>query len=257
MEMTETLEKLGLHPKEASVYLATLELGTASVEAIARKAETKRPTTYLVLDDLQRRGLVSLVPRAKKTLYTAESPELILSEINRKEDLLKRFMPNLLAVYNAKKEKPQVQLFEGKDGMRQVYDKLIASGEVRFFATIRDVESVLPEVVEEVKQAAEQRRLKIKEILTQRPEDLAYANSVTHDDYYEQRFVKDKQADFFTDNAVFGDAVVFFSYKPTLFAVVITSKGISQSLRTLFEMAWAGAMHYEQVFKNSGKSVLV
>lgn len=251
MELTETLEKLGLHPKEASVYLATLELGVASVESIAKKAGTKRPTTYLVLDDLQRRGLVSLVLRARKNLYTAESPELILTELSRKEELLKRFMPNLLAVYNAKKEKPQVQLFEGKEGVRQVYDKLIASGEVRFFATIKDVITVFPEVTEGVKRAARKKKLKVREILTQSPEDLKYARGIPQGEYYQDRFAKESGTEFFTDNAVYGDTTAFFSYEPTLFAVVIESRGISQSLKTLFDMAWQNALPYEKVINQT------
>ena len=67
METIDVLERVGLKGKEASVYLALLELGTASVESIAKKAGTKRPTTYLVLDDLQNRGLVSIVPQQKKS----------------------------------------------------------------------------------------------------------------------------------------------------------------------------------------------
>jgi len=247
MEITEILEKIGLNQKEASVYLAALELGTATVESIARKAGTKRPTTYLVLDDLQRRGLVSIVPRTKKILYTAETPELILRELSRKEDLFKRFLPNLMAVYNAKKEKPQVQLYEGKEGMRHVYEKLINSGEVRFFATIREVANIFPDVPERVKRAAAEKKLKVREILTQGSADIQYAGGIKQSEYYVNRFFPKGTDVMATDNAVFGDNVVFFSYEPTLFAVVVESKGISQSLKTLFEMAWLTALPYEKV----------
>src|SRR6185436_13239489 len=135
MEIPEILEKVGLNQKEAMVYMALLELGTSSVEGIAKKAGTKRPTTYLILDDLQRKGLATLIPRAKKVLYMPESPDKIIADLSRKQELIKRFMPNLLAVYNEPKNKPQVLLFEGKEAIKDLYDKILRAKEVIFFGT--------------------------------------------------------------------------------------------------------------------------
>lgn len=48
----QTLRELGLTDKEAELYLASLSLGTASIAGLAKKAELKRPTTYLIVDTL-------------------------------------------------------------------------------------------------------------------------------------------------------------------------------------------------------------
>lgn len=240
MESIEVLEKVGLDAKEASVYLALLELGTASVMSIAQKAGLKRPTTYLILDDLEARGLVSQVPQMKKTLYTAESPEKLVGDLRKKEELFKRFLPDLLALHNAKKEKPQVQLFTGKEGVLEVYEKIYASGEVTFFATLGDLQRVLPSVVKEVAKRAREHKLKIREILSGSEADKAYARSIVLDEYYDLRFLPPGMQ-FLTDNAIFRDSVAFFSFTTHLFAVVITSKEIVGSLRTLFNMAWSSA----------------
>lgn len=241
METLEVLEKVGLNQKEAGVYLALLELGTASVLSIAKKAGLKRPTTYLILDDLESRGLVSQVPQAKKALYTAESPERLATDITKKGELLKRFLPDLFAVHNLKKEKPQVQLFQGKEGMSVVYDKIYASGEVWFYGTLGDLEKTFPVVTKEVSRRAREHRLKVREILTGTPEDLAYAKTVVLDSFYEMRFSLPGHK-FLTDNAIFGDSVAFFSFTTQLFAVVITSKEIVGSLSALYEMAWQSAV---------------
>ncbi|OGE84880.1 MAG: hypothetical protein A3J48_02085 [Candidatus Doudnabacteria bacterium RIFCSPHIGHO2_02_FULL_46_11] len=240
MELEELFEKVGLNQKEASVYLALLELGEASVESISKKAGTKRPTTYLILDSLQSKGLASIVPRSIKALYVAESPEKIINDLYHKQELVKRFLPNLLAIYNAKKDKPQVQLFEGKEGMRQVYEKIIAAKEIRFFATIRDVEELFPDVPEKLKIKSSKGEIKIKEILTMGHEDLKYAANTEHTEFYQHRFAK-KDTQFLTDNVLFDDTVAFFSYSPKLFAVLIRSRDIFLSLRTLFELAWESA----------------
>ena len=47
MEITDVLKLIGLDDKEASVYMALLELGTATVNPIATKAEIKRPSIWI------------------------------------------------------------------------------------------------------------------------------------------------------------------------------------------------------------------
>jgi hypothetical protein len=51
-DYTPLLISLGLSSKESSLYLALLELGTADVADIARKAGVKRSTAYLLLDGI-------------------------------------------------------------------------------------------------------------------------------------------------------------------------------------------------------------
>ena len=248
MEIPEILEKTGLNQKEAIVYMALLELGTASVEAIAHKAGTKRPTTYLILDDLQKKGFATLVPRSKKILYMPESPDKIISDLNRKQELMKRFLPNLLAVYNEPKNKPQVLLYEGRQAVKDLYDKILESKEVDWFATIRDFLNVYPEYTSQLIAKTQRKEIKTREILTQNEADIGYAKTVPQSEFYQQRFSK-KDEEFLTDNALYDGNVAFFSYEPHIFAVVIQSKTIYQSLKTLFNMAWTQAEPYEKVVK--------
>jgi len=249
MEVNDVLKQIGLNEKQASVYLALLELGTATVHPIATKAGIKRPTTYLVLDELQAKGMVSVVPREKKALYTAESPEKIISDLNKKQELVKRFMPNMLALYNAKKDKPQVLLFEGKEGVGQVYDKIFASPEVDFFSTITDVFAMFPDMPKVLIARTQARQMKVREILTQTPADMEYLTWMKRGEYYQSRLAPKNFPEFLTDSAIFRNSVAFFSFKPQVFAVQIDSKEVSQSLRVLYELAWRGSEPYKDIVK--------
>ncbi|HLC45065.1 MAG: hypothetical protein A2722_03225 [Candidatus Doudnabacteria bacterium RIFCSPHIGHO2_01_FULL_50_11] len=248
MENIEILEKIGLSEKESSVYLSLLELGVASVDIVAKKAGTKRPTTYLILDSLQKRGLVSMIPRAKKTLYQAESPQVIISDLNRRQELFQRFLPNLLALHNARKEKPAVQLYEGKQAVREIYERILSAKEVEFFSTIRDIVATYPDYPKLLNDQATAGKVIVREFLTRSAEDIAYAKVMQHNENFQQRFAPGK-GEFLTDNCLFDGHVVFFSFQPYIFAVVITSQGIYQSLRNLFEYAWQAADEYEKVIK--------
>jgi HTH-type transcriptional regulator, sugar sensing transcriptional regulator len=248
MDISEVLNQVGLNEKEASVYLALLELGTATVHPIASKANIKRPTTYLILEDLQRKGMVSVIPREKKVMYTAESPEKLTTDLNKKQELLKRFMPNMMAVFNAKIDKPGVLLFEGKEAVRGVYEKILAAKEVEFFSTIRDIISVYPDYPKKLNSKAMSCKVLVRELLTRSEADLNYAKTMEHGQNFMQRFAPG-QGEFLTDNCLYDGNVVFFSFQPYIFAVQIKSKGIYQSLRNLFEYAWQAAEPYEKVLE--------
>jgi sugar-specific transcriptional regulator TrmB len=248
MEIPEILEKIGLNQKEALVYMALLELGTSSVEGVAHKAGTKRPTTYLILDELQKKGLATLVPRAKKILYMPESPDKIISELNRKQELVKRFLPSLQALYNEPKNKPQILLYEGLDAVREVYEKMLLAKKVDIFCTIRDVMNIYPDLPRRLMEKTVEKKIMLRELLTQNPEDIAFAKTMTHSDHYEHRFTKEGQK-FLTDNILFDNYVCFFSYEPHIFAVLIQSPVIYQSLQTLFDLAWTQGTPYEKIVK--------
>ena len=88
MEIEKVLEQLGLNEKEAKVYLACLQLGKAAVLLIAKKAALKRPNTYLILEALSAKKLISIVIEGKKKYYTAESPTKLLQLHELKKELL-------------------------------------------------------------------------------------------------------------------------------------------------------------------------
>lgn len=247
------LKILGLEEKESRIYLALLELGTASVHPIADKAGIKRPTAYLILEELQKKGLVSLVPRQKKVLYTAESPERLLSDLQKKQELAKRFLPNMMALYNTKQDKPQVLLFEGKEGVAQVYEKIFSSPEVMFFSTIRDVFKMFPDMPKWLQERVRTKQTKFREILTQTPADLEYISWIGQNDYYQSRLAPKDFPEFLTDSAIFGNNVAFFSFSPLVFAVQISSREVSQSLKVLFDMAWMAGLPYGKVIEEKSK----
>ena len=43
------------------------------------------------------------------------------------------------ALYNARKEKPGVQLFEGVEGIKVIYQKILEAKEVLFFGTAKEI----------------------------------------------------------------------------------------------------------------------
>lgn len=115
------LQNIGLNEKEAKVYLASLELGEANIQRIAKKADIKRTTAYDVLASLKERGLISMVKKDKRFYYFAESPSSLASDLEEKREALKRIMPELMSFDNLLDRKPKIRYFEGARGLQEVY----------------------------------------------------------------------------------------------------------------------------------------
>jgi len=120
MFLKELIEA-GFSEKEASVYLAILELGEGNIAQITRKSNIKRATVYLEIDSLKNKGFVSLIKRKGRSIYLAENPLRIEERLMEKKETISKLMPQLLSIANAMNHKPKVRYFEGSDGLKEVY----------------------------------------------------------------------------------------------------------------------------------------
>lgn len=118
MEKIKALENLGLSEKEAKVYLALLELGQASAYRVAQKSGVKKPTTYVLLDELRKKELVVKMPGSTAQMFIAKSPEEFFN--TKKYQILSatETLPEILSIMK-KQNKVQTLYFEGVEGVRQ------------------------------------------------------------------------------------------------------------------------------------------
>ncbi len=118
---TDSLQQLGLSENEASVYVALLGLGRASVQDIASEAGIKRPTTYLVLDELRKKGFVLKEPHTKRSLYTAKDPEEAIQERLLEINKAAKSIPELKAIQK-RMDTVNLLYFEGLSGMKTAFN---------------------------------------------------------------------------------------------------------------------------------------
>jgi len=137
MELISILEQNGLGEKEAKVYLALLELQQALPSTISRKTGVKRPTTYVILEALAEKGLVSHVSKKNLTYYQALDPRLLVEDRHEKYDSLLKSLPGLLSLHQRFATVPQMRLFEGKEGLIKIMeDTLTTSTEIFGWANV-------------------------------------------------------------------------------------------------------------------------
>ena len=76
--LVENLTKFGLTEKEARVYLTLLETGSSLVSDVAKKSRINRSTSYVLLEALAEKGLVSISEQKNVRLYTPAPPERLI-----------------------------------------------------------------------------------------------------------------------------------------------------------------------------------
>ena len=167
MDLIKALKNIGFNTKEAKVYLALLQLGQATAYAVSKRADIKKPTTYVVLEDLIDRGAVKKIPRTKKMQFVATSPEILFNTVKSRISTAEtEAMPELKALSRGKEYKVRASYYEGLDGIKAMHNELFkfAKGKeyVAFYEDMiftRDI----PITVDDEKEL-EQLRQEIKEL---------------------------------------------------------------------------------------------
>ena len=118
MEIKDALEVLGLNDKQAAVYVALLQLGKSSAYGVATKSGLKKPTTYVVLDELVKKGLVHKIPRAKKQHFAARPPEEVFAVAEERLETAKSILPELTALAGTRGAQVRARYFEGAKQVR-------------------------------------------------------------------------------------------------------------------------------------------
>lgn len=132
MNIIQILKKLGFDEKEIRVYMILLSLGPSPVRKIAQATDINRGTTYDILKNLMRQGMVSYFHKDKKQYFVVEDPaklELLLSnrltELSELKETMKDYLPELRSLYNRGDNKPVARYFEGAKGIRQILDDVL------------------------------------------------------------------------------------------------------------------------------------
>jgi sugar-specific transcriptional regulator TrmB len=237
---TSLLTSLGLSDKESSLYLSLLELGTADVSEIARKASVKRSTAYLLLDGMDQKGFVSL-QEASGRQYKAEDPQKLLAQEKTKVQKLEKALPGLLGLASQSENKPGTRFFTGLEGIKAVYEEslLQPSGtEMLSIGNAEAVEATIDDFVNWYIRRRVAQNLPMRSIIPSTPEGLKTAER----DEQELRHTRVLDPSEFTEDVelmIYGNKVAAVSFvENELIGVIIESKVLATVHRQMFEVMW-------------------
>lgn len=123
--MAEVLEILGFSDKANTLYSLLLERGEATAVTLAREAELHRRTVYDTLEQLKKEGLVSEKTKDDVKHYAPADPRTLRQRLAEKEARLEAELPSLVDQYEASHDDVTVEVFEGKQAMKNAFTAAI------------------------------------------------------------------------------------------------------------------------------------
>ncbi len=247
MKIEKILEEIGIDGKKAEVYLACLELGGATAYLIAKKAGIKRPTAYDVINSLMKDGLVHKSIKGKTSYYSPADP---LSLIDRQRERIERIhkaMPLLQNLYNAPKSKPFIQYFEGKEGIREMYEdslKSLKKGDEIIGYVGEGITQHLPEYTEDYVKRRIEKGIKFRGIYKAVQEIIPYIVK-NEEQLREGRLLSEEDFPIDVEVNIYGNKVAVATYGTEMFGMLIESYEYAKFQKLVFELAWRGSKELE------------
>ncbi len=230
----EALVDSGLTANEAKVYVAMLNLGSSSVNSIARKASVHRVNAYDIIERLIQKGLVSSIVKGKKKFYEPASPERILTSLERKEDEFKTVLPQLMLDYELRKQKQDVYVFKGPDGVMTAYNMMLEQGKNVYAIGVKGANRKY--LKHRHIQWDKERKKKGMQVYA------LYAESnrndkMEKDDTWHNKYLPDEFTSHFAID-ICGEIVVMLLSSADIMAVVIKNKIVAEGYKRHFDFMW-------------------
>lgn len=239
------LQSLNLTEAQARVYLASLELGQATVQALAKKSGVKRSTIYTFLDELKERQLLTETRKGKRNLFSAANPaQLIEHEKNRLTEI-QALLPELLAIHNKSRTKPRVTFFEGVQGVKEVYtDTLRDKKDMVGWSDYEYSKKVLGPYYNQYAKERAQRGIWYSGIV--RDTSAARERFTSSSKQWREIRLSKISDDIVTETYIYGDKVAHISFRSSpVFAVIIEDPAITRTLRAIWKFSWESSQSFE------------
>ncbi|MBF8280469.1 MAG: winged helix-turn-helix transcriptional regulator [Candidatus Magasanikbacteria bacterium] len=239
---TAILKKLGFSDKEMAVYLTLLVLGPSSVRAIAVKANVNRGTTYDILRDLIKQGIVSYYQKEAKQYFVAEDPGKLtavtedrIQKLRELAEPLKDLIPELKALQKTGGEKPTARFFEGTAGVKimlvDLLETVAASQDKTYYSfSSSNIRAFVRDAYPDFTEDRIKRGVKVKVIAVGEGGEMKGLD--------ERKFLKLEGSP--TYIFLYADKCAYVSLDAAkqLVTVIIENEGLYQSQKTIFEELW-------------------
>ncbi|OHA21243.1 MAG: hypothetical protein A2849_00390 [Candidatus Taylorbacteria bacterium RIFCSPHIGHO2_01_FULL_51_15] len=250
-ELPLTLQSLGFSEKEATVYVALLELGRGTVTEIARRAGINRTTGYDILDSLAGKGVVNISGKEPKQEYAAEPPEAVVQYLKKELGVAKEriekaedFLPRLRSVH-ATQNRPRIKFYEGTEGLKQVYEDTLTSSEpIRAYANADEVQKGIPNYFPEYYKRRARKGISIRAIFPQTTAGIA-RSAFDFEEKREVAFVPADKYYFSPEINIYDNKVMIASWREKL-GVIMESAEIADAMKKIYELAWAEAKRLDK-----------
>ena len=234
----------GLSENEAKIYLAALELGPSSIWQIAKKSGVKRPTCYVILEELSFKGFSSSENDGKRVIYAVISPKQLLLKEEYKHNKLRSLAPQLQSIASKAKSKPKIRTFEGMAGIAQVYAMAADEPKGSYFFIIgaNMLETAYLEHISDHIIKRNKKNILTRGIFPDNESNRLMRIERMPIEKHDNRFLPESKFNPQTQILIFGNTVAYLAHTETEpFVTIIESASLAHDEKERFELLWETA----------------
>lgn len=237
MNIKVVLKQLGLNDRHATIYLACLELGSASIQKISIKSGFARSTCEAVLKSLQEKGFVTSFQKKKTRYYSPEDPKKLLVLIQEKAKTLEEALPQFSARYFKGGVLPTVRLYQGETGIKNVLQEILAEAkDLVSFGSIDDIQAALGDFFPKFTAERIKKKIPLRVILRNSP--LAKKRQELGPQELRQVRLIPEEYECSSVTFIWNNKVAMCSLKEGVVAFVVESNELANIQRAMFELIW-------------------
>ncbi|MFH1972541.1 MAG: helix-turn-helix domain-containing protein [archaeon] len=227
--LLEKLRNAGLTGNESKIYLELLKKEELSANELAKSISMDRTLTYTVLNHLIDKGLVGHIIKGNKKIFNALDPENLLNPVREKTAYIKDIIPELKEIEKIVDTKQEINLYEGKEGIRAFGRLLMKHTQFFSFGATGRAYDVL---YESPLLAKEMIKRGCSGKLITSPKYVKHPMKIKN---FQMRFLDIKSE---ATTTIFGDYISIHLIKEKPLIIVIKNKFIAESYKSHFDVLW-------------------
>ena len=235
----EVLRNIGLTDSEIEVYIDLLEHGDSLASEVANRIKISRTYIYDSIKNLIIKGLITYVIKNNRKYFKSLEAEKILEYLDdRKAELEKQKQDAKKLIFELKgfqkpiEEKPIVEVFEGKEGLKTILNDIVKTGKNAIgWGHTTKVKKYLPNwFLEKYLKERDKKGIKVKQLYTKG-----------------EKVLMSKRTEFkelskeFSSPVTFGcygDKIIIFFWSEIPVVIRVINKEIANSFKNHFEFLW-------------------
>lgn len=234
--LLNNLQNLGLNEKQAKVYLACLELGSATIAEVSEKSGVKRTSIYNFIEDLIKKGFLSEIKQDEQILLIAEDPKALEQKVKHNLTNIQGVMPELLAMFNRPGNKPKVHFYQDIAGLKKIYEETLKSKESIY--AFSDFEKMMPLMEDWMWDYAQERADKGIAFVCIAKEGPWARKALNRAKEHKREMKIVKDVNFDTEINIYENKIAILSFQRPYAGIIIEDVAIAQTLKSIWQMLW-------------------
>lgn len=256
------LIEAGLSEEQAAVYASLIEKGPQKASSLSRWTGIKRGLIYKVLEQLEVMGLLSKKGgEGTVAVFSPEHPSNLADMMERKaraielaKETVLYSLGSLSSKYNLLSGKPNVQFYEGKNGLKEIYSNILMEGkDILLIRSPHDNKhpEIFPLVEKQINDQSA-KGIHTRAITPVVPDTKISIENSDKKNLVERRLIKLEHFNEPAQIVLYGtQKVAITSFEENMISTIIDDRAIYQAFRSIFEFMWLKAKDdHDEILKN-------